>query len=137
MSSDFRAINFGPMRLDEEKELADQGGYHNEITVTSSNANAWYLKVNVIMPLTSGANTIPLNSFKWQLTYSDGRGTVVNTTTYFKGFSLIPDLTYISGPQDNAGTAIHLRFKYSLKIPEAQAAGVYNTVIRFTLTEIL
>jgi hypothetical protein len=136
ISTDNRAVDFGQMKLEEKKELAYLGGYHNEITCTSSNQNIWYLKVHLLKPLSSGANTIPLSCFKWQLFWTDGKGTITNSYR-FRDFSVSPELTYISGPGDSSGTAIHLRFKYYLKIPEAQAQGIYNTVIRFTLTEIL
>lgn len=136
ISTDNRSVDFGQMKLEEEKELRYLGDYHNEITCTSSNERAWYLKVNLVMPLTSGANTITLDNFKWQLVWNDGRGTLANPYR-FKEFSFNPEITYISGPGDNQGSSIHLRFKYYLKIPEAQAYGIYTTVIRFTLTEVL
>lgn len=136
ISTDNRSVDFGQMKLEEEKELRYLGDYHNEITCTSSNQRTWYLKVNLLMPLTSGADTISLDNFKWQLVWNDGRGTMANPYR-FKEFSLSPELIYICGPGDSQGNAIHLRFKYYLKIPQAQAQGIYITVVRFTLTEIL
>lgn len=136
ISTDNRAIDFGQMALDEAKELTYLGDYHNEITCTSSNQKTWYLKVNLLSPLSSGANKIPLDNFKWQLSWTDGKGSIAHPYA-FKEFALFPDLTYISGPGESAGTGIRLRFKYSLKIPQAQAQGIYSTIVRFTFTEIL
>lgn len=135
ISTDHRPIFFGPMQLDEEKELAQLGSYHNQITCSSTNANTWYLKINLLQPLTSGTQTIPLEYFKWQLTWTDGKGTVVNPYQ-FKEFRLFPDLVYISGQDEATGNSINFQFKYYLKIPENQVSGAYNTTIRFTLTEI-
>ena len=66
----------------------------------------------------------------------DGAGTVVNQSQ-FRPFSLFPDLVYLSAPGEAAGAAVRLQFRYSLKVPEAQAAGSYHTTVRFTLTEVL
>lgn len=135
ISTDHRPIFFGLMQLDEEKELAQLGTYHNQLTCSSTNANTWYLKISLLQPLTSGQETIPPEYLKWQLVWTDGKGTVV-TPYQFKEFSLFPDLVYISGPDEAAGNSINFQFKYYLKIPENQVSAVYNTTIRFTLTEI-
>lgn len=136
ISTDHRPLSFGLMRLGEEKELAQSGVYHNQITCSSTNAGAWYLKINLLQPLASGAETIPLENFQWQLVWASGNGTPVGSYHY-KAFNLFPDLVYTSGPGEAAGGNIDLQFKYSLKIPENQLSGVYSTTIRFTLTEIL
>jgi hypothetical protein len=49
----------------------------------------------------------------------------------------IQDLVYISGPAEAGGAPVRLRVRYRLRIPEAQASGVYTTTIRFTLSEVL
>lgn len=136
ISTDHRALFFGPMQLGEEKELTGLGTYHNEIACSSTNNNTWYLKISLLTPLRAGTENIPLENFKWQLAYTTGTGTVVNPYQ-FKAFSLIPDLAYISGADEATGTAIKFQFKYYLKIPDIQTSGVYNTTIRFTLTEIM
>jgi len=136
LTTDHRSLFFGAMRLGEEKELADFGGYHNEITCRSTNGAIWYLKVNLLQPLSSGADTIPAENLSWQLTWTNGNGTKPGGAYTYKSFSLMPDLVYISGPGESAGNGITLQFKYSLKIPEIQHSGVYNATIRFTLTEM-
>lgn len=136
ITTDHRALFFGLMQLGQEKELAEFGTYHNQITCSSTNQNAWYLKINLLSPLSSGAQIIPLEYFQWQLTYTDGVGTVANPHQY-KEFSLTPDLVYISGPDEATGTSINFQFRYYLKIPEVQTSGTYNTTIRFTLMEVL
>lgn len=136
ISTDHRALFFDVMQLGEEKELAQLGGYHNQITCSSTNGNTWYLKINLLQPFTQGQETIPLESFKWQLAWTGGKGTLLSPYQ-FKPFSLIPDLVYISGANESAGAAIDFQFKYYLKIPETQVSGAYNTTIRFTLTEVL
>jgi hypothetical protein len=135
LATDHRSLFFGAMRLGEEKELADLGGYHNEIICRSTNGISWYLKVNLLQPLSSGADTIPPESLQWQLAWTNGNGTKPGAYA-FKGFSLMPDLVYISGPGESSGSNIRFQFKYSLKIPEIQHSGVYNAIIRFTLTEM-
>lgn len=136
ISTDHRSLFFGLMQLGEEKELTQLGIYHNQITCSSTNGNSWYLKISLLKPLTSGEETIPFEDFKWQLVWTNGKGTVVNPYQ-FKEFSLVPDLVYISGADEAGGSSINFQFKYYLKIPEVQTSGVYNTTIRFTLTEIL
>jgi len=124
------------MQLGEEKTLADSGAYQNEVTCTSTDGQTWYLKVNLLQPLSSGAETIPLEAFRWQLVSSTGNGTAANAFQP-RAFSLTPDLIYLSGPSDASGSPVRLQLKYILKIPEAQVRGVYQTTIRFTLTEML
>ena len=136
ISIDKQPLAFGFMQLGEEKELNQYGGYHQEIVCSSTDGNTWYLKINLLKPLSSGQDAIPLENFKWQLVYSSGKGRIANLYEY-KEFSLFPDLVYISASDENAGESISLQFKYLLEIPEVQTAGSYNTVIRFTLTEVL
>ncbi len=135
LSTDHRSLFFGVMHLGEEKELADFGGYQNEITCRSTNGISWYLKVNLSQPLGSGQGVIPAENFKWQLVWTNGNGTRPGAYS-FKAFSLMPDLVYISGPGESAGGSVKFQFKYSLRIPEIQHSGVYNATIRFTLTEM-
>lgn len=140
ISTDHRSLFFGIMQLGEEKELAQQGSHHNEVTCSSTGANTWYLKINLLQPLSSTAaeaeEMIPVESFKWQFVWTDGKGTAPDAYQ-FKSFSLTPDLVYMSGPDEANGNSINFQFKYYLKIPESQTSGVYSTTIRFTLTEIL
>ena len=136
LSTDHRPLFFGLMRLGEEKTLAESGTFHHEITCSSSGGATWYLKIHLLQPLSSGAEDIPLDRFQWQLTRTDGNGSVV-TSSQFRSFTLAPDLVYISGPGEAGGTKIHLQFRYALTIPDTQVTGVYHTTIRFTLTELL
>ena len=136
LSTDHRAISFGLMQLGEEKALAEAGSFHNEITVSSTNGQTWYLKISLLQPLTFGSETIPLEAFSWQLATTTGNGTVV-TPFQARPFSLTPELVYISGPNEAGGTNVRFQLKYLLKIPEAQARGLYQTTIRVTLAEIL
>ena len=136
LSTDHRALAFGLMQPGEEKVLAQSGTHHNEITCSSTSGNAWYLKISLVAPLASGGEEIPLERFQWQVSRVDGAGTVVNQSQ-FRPFSLFPDLVYLSAPGEAAGAAVRLQFRYSLKVPEAQAAGSYHTTVRFTLTEVL
>ena len=136
-STDHRSLAFGLMRLGEEKILAQSGSYHNEVTCSSTGGAPWYLKISLLRPLSSGADEIPLEAFKWQLARATGTGSVVSQSQ-FRPFTLIPDLVYVSGPgEDASGIPVRLQFRYSLAIPQAQTAGSYLTTIRFTLTEVL
>lgn len=136
LSTDHRSIFFGIMQLGEEKTLAHSGTHHNEVTVSSDGGRLWYLKISVIQPLTSGANHIPLDAFAWQVTNSTGNGTLTQGGEP-RPFQLTPDLVYISGPNETGGSPVQLHFRWRLKVPEAQASGVYSTTIRFTLSEVL
>lgn len=136
ISTDHRSIFFGLMESGQEKELAEFGTYHNQITCSSTNGYAWYLKISVLGPLASGAEMIPLENFKWKLAFTDGVGTVPNLYEY-KAFNVFPELVYISGPDEATGRSVRFQFKYNLSVPEIQVSGNYNTRIRFTLTEVL
>ena len=136
LSTDFRPIAFGVMQLDQEQVLAQFGTYHNELTCTSSDGRAWYLKIQVLQPLSSGAATIPLERFEWDVIDVTGRGTLPHGHA-FTPFSLTPDLVYMSGPDEAGGAPVRLRFRYRLRIPEQQPSGIYQTTIRFTFTELL
>ncbi|PIQ84004.1 MAG: hypothetical protein COV75_04370 [Candidatus Omnitrophica bacterium CG11_big_fil_rev_8_21_14_0_20_63_9] len=124
------------MQLDEEKTLAEQGGYHNQITCSSTNGQAWYLKVSVIQPLSSGGHTIPLDAFRWHVISTSGSGTLTHPRE-FSAFTLVPQLVYISTPAEASGQSVTFQFRYQLRIPEEQPSGSYSTTIRFTLTEML
>jgi len=136
LSTDNLPVAFGLMELEQERVLAERGDYHSEITCRSTNEQAWNLKISVLGPLSSGAETIPLENFGWQLSRTSGNGTTVGTSQ-FTPFSLFPELVYMSGPNEASGASVRLQFRYRLKIPERQVSGSYNTTIRFTLTEIL
>ena len=135
-STDQRQLFFGVMQVGERKELAQLGTYHSQITCSSTNGRMWYLKVNVLQPLSFGGRNIPLENFQWQVSGSNGTGSIAHPHEW-RPFSLMPDTVYISSPTEQAGTPVQLQFKYSLQIPDAQVAGVYQTTIRFTLTEAL
>lgn len=135
ISTDNRSLFFGLMHLGEEKELTQSGAYHNQITCKSTNGRSWYLKISLLQPLSCGVETIPLDYFKWQLVWTNGKGMTISPYQ-LKPFNLIPDSVYISGADETSGSPIDFQFKYYLKIPEMQISGVYNATIRFTLTEI-
>lgn len=136
ISTDHRPLAFSVMQLGEEKELAQLGAYHNQITCSSTNGNTWYLKISVLGPFTCGQETIPLENFLWQMSWTNGLGSTTNPYQ-FKPFTVFPDLVYVSGPNEAAGGSVSFQFKYKLKIPEAQLSGIYSTTVRFTLTEIM
>ena len=135
-SSDQRPAAFGVMRLGEEKILAQSGSHQNQVTCSSTSGQAWYLKVNVLQPLSAGAETIPLEQFQWWLVSMSGHGTEAHPET-FTPFSLMPDAVYLSSADEASGTPVTFQFRYRLQIPERQRSGVYSTTIRFTLTELL
>ena len=136
LSTDARSLFFGRMQLGEEKELAQFGTYHNEITCSSTGNKTWHLKINLLHPLAAGNDTIPVESFAWQLFETAGIGTVANQRQ-FVPFQLSPDLVYVSGPDEAKGARITFQLKYRLRIPEQQVKGLYQTTLRFTLTEVL
>lgn len=136
LTTDHRSLFFGLMRLGEEKILSDAGSYHNEVTCSSSGGATWYLKVNLLQPLSAGAEELPLDALQWQLTHTDGTGSVI-ATGQFRPFTLSPDLVYISGPGESAGRSVRFQFRYSLRVPDTAVSGTYYATIRYTLSEIL
>ena len=135
-STDQRPVAFGVMRLGEEKIVAQSGTYHNQLTCSSTGGQPWYLKVNVLQPLSAGAEAIPLEQFQRWLTSTSGHGTQAHPDT-FTPFGLAPDTVYLSSNDEASGTPVTFQFRYQLRIPERQVSGVYSTTIRFTLTELL
>ena len=136
LSTDNRSLFFGRLQLGETKELIRAGSFHNEITCSSTGGKIWRLKIHLLHPLASGKQTIPLEQFQWQVVGTDGEGTIVNQHRYAP-FRTAPQLVYISGPGETAGQQVKVQLKYQLVIPENQVSGIYQTIVRFTLTEVL
>lgn len=135
ISTDTSNISFGAMDIGEQKELGGYG-YHNQLTCKSTNGRTWYVKIHVLAPLTSqGIKTISNSYFRYMLAWTDGTGSPQNTS--YNAFTTIPTLVYVSGPNDNDGNSVNMQFKYDLSIPANQVAGVYNTIVRYTMTEVL
>ncbi len=136
LRADNNIIDFGFMNINEVKEIREKGTYHNEITCRSDTGNTWYLKIHLIEPLKSGGYYIPFDNFKWRVvSVINGSGIVYNEDV-FRSFSDIPDLVYTSGPSDNSGSEINVRFDYQLSIPRNQPPGNYRTIVRYTMTEL-
>jgi hypothetical protein len=130
---DFRAGNPG-----EEIELADQGTYHNQVSLSSTNNKTWYFRAHLVRPLTSGTNTIPNENFKWEVvSIGAGSGIITNNINVPTPFTTTPSIIYTSGDADNSGTVINIQFRYHLAIPKNQIAGAYDAVIRLTMNELL
>ena len=136
LTTDNRSLFFGAMQLGESKELAQFGSYHNELTCASTSGLTWYLKVQVLQPLSAGVEAIPAEQMEWQAETPEGIGTLT-TPNQYTPFSVMPQLVYMSGPSEAGGGTIHLRLKYRLTIPEEQVSGAYQATVRFTLTEVL
>lgn len=135
LSTDHRSLSFGMMDAGEEKTLAQSGSHHTEVTCLSTNGQTWYLKISLLRPMTAGGQEIPAEYFGWQVTQSDGTGNTVSSNE-FRPFSMVPELVYISGSGEGNGQPVRLRFRYMLKVPEAQVNGFYQAAVRFTLTEV-
>ena len=132
LTTDHRPLAFGLMKGGGENTLTQSG---SDVTCLSTGGRTWYLKISLLRPLTSGAAEIPPEQLAWQVTRADGTGTVVSTSE-FRGFSMVPDLVYISGAGEADGQPVRFQFRYRLQIPDAQASGTYQAAIRFTLTEV-
>ncbi len=138
MTVDRNTLDFGAMNTGETKELAEQGVYHNEVTLTSTNNKSWYLKAHLVRPFTSGVNTIPPENLQWMVvSVGYGRGIVYNNINVANPFSTMPSTVYTSAETDNTGTAVKLRFRYLLTVPKDQVEGGYSAVVRFTMIETL
>ncbi len=138
MTLDRDSVDFRTMENGQTAEISDQGVYHNEIVCTSTNNKTWYLKANLIRPLSSGMYAIPSDNFKWKIVdLINGKGIIYNNINVATPFMGMPSLVYTSDPVDNTGTEIKLRFRYVLTIPKNQAAGNYFGSVRWTMTELL
>ncbi|OIO32729.1 MAG: hypothetical protein AUJ70_04885 [Candidatus Omnitrophica bacterium CG1_02_40_15] len=135
MSTDTSNVSFGEMAIGDWKELGG-GTYHNQLTCKSTNGKTWYVKIYVLAPLTSGTKTINNSYFKYMPGWTNGTGSVQNQYSFI-AFSGISSLVYVSGPDDNSGSDVYLQFKYGLSIPANQVAGIYNTTVRYVMTETL
>lgn len=138
MSLDRDMVDFRTMEMGQTQEVSDQGVYHNEITLSSTNNQTWYLKTQIIRPLTSGANTIPNENFKWKVVeVVNGKGIVYNNINVANPFTDFKGLIYTSDPLDNTGIEVKIKFRYILIIPKNQIAGNYFGSVRWTMTELL
>lgn len=130
---DFRAVNPGDTVV-----LADQGVYHNIVTCASTNGKTWYLKAHMVRPFTCGMYTIPGENFQWMcVSTGQGNGIVYNRINIANPFTSTPGLVYTSDSTDNNGKEVKLQFRYILTIPKNQVAGSYDSVVRWTMLEIL
>ena len=130
-------IDFGFLNIGDWKELQEHGSYHNEITCSSTDNVLWYLKVHALNDFTAGSNTMPISNLKWKvINVINGAGTLANRETY-SDMATNPQLIYQSGPGDDSGNQVKLRFVYAISIPKSQPAGNYRATIRFTMTEQL
>ncbi len=135
MKTDTSNIPFGEMDMGEWKELGG-GSYHNQLTCKSTNGRTWYIKIHVLAPLTSqGIRTIDNSHFRYIPVWTDGAGNLQNNS--YNAFTSTPALVYVSGPNDNGGNNINIQLKYDLSVPTNQVAGVYNTIVRYIMTETL
>jgi hypothetical protein len=129
-------IDFGFMNIGDSKELQERGTYQSEITCTSDNARAWYLKIQSFEPLKSAEDYIPYENFTWKVVeVLNGDGVIYNKDRY-NPFSAAASLVYQGGPNDSGGREVKVRLKYSLSIPRNQVAGNYRTIIHYTMTEM-
>ncbi len=135
-STDNRPLVFGVMEIGEERELVQGGAYHNQLTCSSTNGRAWYLKVSLLTPMTSGSDALPFDALEWQVVRTSGVGTVPSLHQW-RPFSPQPETVYLGTADEAAGQPVQIELKYRLKIPEIQVSGPYQATIRFTLTEVL
>lgn len=138
MTLDWDMVDFRTMESGQTRDISDKGVYHNEIICTSTNNQTWYLKTNLIRPLTAGMSTIPNECFYWMVVdVINGKGIVFNNRNILVPFTTYKSLVYTSDPADNTGTPVGLRFRYTLKLPRNQVAGNYVGSVRWTMTELL
>lgn len=138
LTSGYNTMDFGGMRIGEEKMLSDKGGYQHEFTFTSTNARTWRLKAQLLRPFTSGTSSIAPENFKWIVEeLQNSQGYLANSISTENPFSTFPILIYTSANSDNTGTQVRMKFRYKLKIPKSQAAGAYTAQVRFIMVEDL
>ena len=134
----YRTIDFGGMKLGEERTLSERGGYEHRFSFASDTGRTWYFKAQLLMPFTYGAHTIPSENLQWIVEQViNGRGILSRNRSMPGPFSTMPVLIYTSADTDNTGTEVAIKLRYKLKIPKNQAAGPYTAHMRFIMVEEL
>ena len=119
-----------------QKQTLYEGDYFNQLICRSNHGKTWYLKAQLLMPVKHerGDIQIPPENFKWKVLSGNGDGAVANLYK-FNGFSMSPELVYVSSGDDNLGKEVKLQLQYELDIPYNVLAGRYSSQILFTITE--
>jgi hypothetical protein len=126
-------LSFGTVKNGEWKET---GNSDYQVTCQSSGEKTWYLKMQLVLPLSSGAYSIEAENFKWMAAWTDGRGMPSNQYQY-NDFTVMPMLVYTSGNTDNTGNVVNIQLKFGILIPNDQISGNYSGVVRYVMTETL
>jgi len=133
-----RAIDFGTMKMGEEKMISGRGDYEQQFNFISDNARIWYFKAQLVMPFSNGTYSIPAENFQWMVQeVKNGQGAVSANILMPSPFLSYPALIYTSAGSDNTGTEVKIRLRYKLEIPKRQPAGSYTAQIRFIMVEEL
>ena len=131
-----RAIDFGTMKMGEEKMISGRGDYEQQFNFISDNGRTWYFKAQLVRPFSNGIYSIPAENFQWIVEeVKNGRGVVSTSMSMPSPFFTSPVLIYTSADDDNTGTEVQIRLRYELKIPEKQTTGSYTAHIRFIMVE--
>lgn len=117
-----------------KQDIPDNEGV--KVTVKTNVGRPWYIKINNLQELSSSSTSIP-NSFFYWYGYPGKNATGL---WYGKGddtFSLDPVLAYSSSADEynNYPIGTDVYFKFKVKIPPKQQAGLYRSTVVVTLTE--
>jgi len=138
ITAGYKTIDFGGMKLGEQKTLATRGNFEHQFDFDSTNGRTWYFKAQLLRPFTSGVHSIPPENFEWIVEQViSGNGVLSRNVTTPGPFSRNPVLIYTSGASDNTGTTVKIKVRYKLDIPKKQPAGAYTAHIRFIMVEEL
>lgn len=134
---DKSAIAFGRVRPGEWENLGE-GSYYNQVTCQSNNDRIWYLRINVLNPLTGTGKggTIDNSHFKYMAGWTNGTGTVESQYT-FRDFDTVSTSVYTSSVEDAMANLIYIQFQYGLSVPENATADDYTTTVVYTMMESL
>lgn len=133
LSLDKASLDFGMIKPGKWIELYPERHYH-QITCISNNKKTWYLKVSVIGDIVGqGGFALPKDSLKWQIFWTNGSGVKKEGWEGLQQDKAT--VIYSSGPLDGQGEEVYIRLRYALDVPGNVAAGNYNGVLVYTMTE--
>lgn len=102
------------------------------LSCSTNNNTPWSVNMKVISELTSGAFTIPNESFKWN-GHSEGSGTFYTGSGHVSAEAFT---FYDAGMGEYVTSApVELFLNFYVEVPPNQVAGSYTTILVFTMTE--
>jgi hypothetical protein len=125
-------IDFGNMRPGTTRFDIPASGI--KVTTRSNTGQKWFLKVSSTGNLNSGLDQVSNSNLYWY-GWTNGQGSWLGTGN--DAIQELPVSAYESTDSEglNIPDGTDNYFKFKLSIPASQRAGLYETVVKFTLTQ--